>query len=100
MSFNQLVYQLGKRYSRERANNPAVEYPAFSGELADLLDPAAAQAVSDLHGEYVIAYHDASYSAQHFIRVYIEQGIFEAQGTPGDSGAYNISTGAYPPDHR
>lgn len=88
--YGEVVYQLGKRYSRERQRNPEIEYPFFSGRIADLVDSATLAALPELQGEYVIAYNDGQ-GANHMIHVYFEQGTYEAEGMPSDSDVFNMS---------
>lgn len=92
MGFNQLVYQLGRLYRNEREANPGTEFPYLSGSLAELLDATTLQTLPELQGEYVIAYNDGQ-GARHFIRVYIEDGLFEAEGTPQSSDDFLMSSG-------
>jgi hypothetical protein len=75
-----LVYRIGKRYSKEREQTPHVEFPYFCGQISELLSPEVLQALPELQGEYMIAYNDGK-GTQHLIRVYFEDGIFEAEGT-------------------
>ena len=82
-----LIYRLGKRYSQERQRNPDVEFPFFSGEIANLVDPAT---LPELQGEYVIAYNDGQ-GANHLVHVYFEQGTYEAEGMPMISDAFGMS---------
>lgn len=90
MSYGDLIYKLGKRYSKEREQHPEEEFVYFSGQLSDLLDETALQSLPELEGEHVIAYRGSD-GANHFIRVYFDDHTFEAEGTPGDSTAFNVS---------
>ncbi len=95
MGFNQLVYRLGRLYRNEREAHPEIEFPYLSGSLADLLDETALETLPELQGEYVIVYND-SQGANHFIRVYIEDGLFEAEGTPQGSDGFLMTSSAGP----
>jgi hypothetical protein len=89
--YSELVYRLGKRYSAERQLNPEIEFPSFSGLIADLVDQETLEALSDLQGERVIAYHDGQ-GTRHLIRVYFDEGTFEAQGTPTQHDFLSMSS--------
>jgi hypothetical protein len=91
MGYNTLVYRIGKLYGRMLQEHPEVEYPKFAGLISDLLDDAALRALPALHGERVIAYNNGQ-GTDHFIRVYFDEGTFEAQGTPALPGFFNLST--------
>jgi hypothetical protein len=88
--YAELVYRLGKQYSQARESNPTVDYPFFSGEIADLVDTDTLAALPELQGEHVIAYSDGQ-GARHLIHVYFEQGTFEAEGMPMSSDAFGMS---------
>jgi hypothetical protein len=87
--YAELIYRLGKRYSQERQRDPNVEFPFFSGEIADLVDQATLAELPELQGEHVIAYSDGQ--ASHLIHVYFEQGSYEAEGMPMLSNAFGMS---------
>ena len=89
--YGDLIYRIGKRYSKERELNPHIEYPYFSGQISDLVSNDVLQALPELQGEYVVAYNDGK-GTKHLIRVYFEDGLFEAEGT-GDSlnGGFSLS---------
>lgn len=91
--YAELVYRLGKRYSKERESNPAVEFPFFTGQIADLVDATTLENLPELQGEYVIAYNNGR-GANHLIHVYFEQGTFEAEGVPLKTDAFGMSTDA------
>ena len=86
-----LVYRIGKRYSKEREANPDKEYPYFSGQISELVSVEVLEQLPELQGEYMIAYNDGK-GIKHLIRVYFEAGTFEAEGT-GDSlhGGFSLS---------
>jgi hypothetical protein len=90
MSYGEVVYRLGKRYSQERELNPQVEYPYFHGQLADLVDQKTLTELPELIGEYFVAYNDGQ-GTRHAIRIYFDNGTFEAEGTPAPSDIFNIS---------
>jgi hypothetical protein len=90
VSYSDLVYRLGRRYSQARQQNPGVEYPEISGNLSDLLDRTALNDLPPLQGEYTIAYYD-NHGTNHLLRVYFEAGTYEACGTPPRSGFPNLS---------
>lgn len=89
--YGEVVYQLGKRYGEERERNPEIEFPFFSGQLSDLVDPVTQAQLPDLQGEYVIAYNDGK-GTRHLLHVYFEQGMFELEGMPSDIDAFNMSS--------
>ncbi|NLF75652.1 MAG: hypothetical protein GX573_08140 [Chloroflexi bacterium] len=88
--YGELVYRIGKHYTQERQRNPDVEFPFFSGQIADLVDQDTLNALPELQGEYVIAYKNGE-GASHVIHVYFEQGTFEAEGMPLSEDAFNLS---------
>ena len=80
MTYPALVRAIGKRYGRELET---AAYPHFAGTISDYLDAAACAALPDLYGEYVIGYTNRQ-GVRHQIRVYFDDGMFEATGMPGD----------------
>lgn len=96
--YGELVYRIGKQYSKERERNPHVEYPYFSGEVRDLIDFQATNVLDvivllELQGEYMIAYSDGE-GTSHLIRLYLDKGMFEAEGTANDSNGFSMSSGS------
>ena len=88
--YGELVYRLGKHYSRERKLNPQVEFPYMSGKIADLIDQATLEALPELQGEYVVSYNDGQ-GTRHLIRVYYEDGTYEAEGMPANPDIFSLS---------
>ena len=92
--YGELVYRIGKRYSRELELQPHIEFPYFGGQISELVSPDVLHELPDLQGEYVIAYNDGK-GTQHLIRVYFEDGSFEAEGTNDRvEGGFSLSSHA------
>ena len=86
MSYSELVYRLGKRYSAARQLVPENAYPFFSGTIEELIGPNDLE----LQGEKIIAYNGGQ-GTRHLIRVYFEGGTYEAQGTPPDGMEFGLN---------
>lgn len=78
--YGELVYRIGKQYSKERELNPNIEFPYFSGQISELVTDDVLQDLPNLYGEHIIAYNDSK-GTKHLIRVYFDDGSFEAEGT-------------------
>lgn len=81
MSYSDLVYQLGQRYTQVMQQNPDEQYPQITGNLSDLLDNNALNDLPPLQGEYRIAYYDSD-GSNHLLEVSFGLGTYEAVGKP------------------
>ena len=94
MSYNKLVYKLGKVYGQALEGALEGEYPAFAGYLTDLLTDAELADLPDLVDEYVIGYINTE-GIRHYLRVYFDEGAYELTGTPMTSKDYSLSIGIF-----
>jgi hypothetical protein len=78
--FGELVYRIGKLYSKARELNPELEFPYLSGRISELVSEDVMYQLPELQGEYIIAYNDTK-GNKAMIRVYFEDGNYEAEGT-------------------
>ena len=83
--YGELVYRIGKQYSQMRECNPDVEFPYFAGQISAIVTEDIRQELLELQGEYLIAYNDGN-GTSHLIRLYLDKGLFEAEGTPPLNG--------------
>lgn len=91
MGYDKLVYSIGKLYGQHLEDYPYVEFPEFSGQVADLVDEASLMELLSLQGEYIIAYNNGS-GTRHFIRLYLDEGTFEVAGTPEIPNIFGLSS--------
>lgn len=92
MSYNTLVYRIGKRYGQALEQAPETEYPKFIGHFSELLNESEIAELPELSGEYVIGYTNDR-GNRHYLRVYFDDNTYEVTGTPMSSDDYRLSTG-------
>ena len=93
MSYNKLVYKIGRHYSQALEQVEGDAFPTFSGQLSDFLDDTDLANLPELVGEHVIGY--TSQGVRHYLRAYFDEGSYQLTGTPMSSDSYGFSSSTH-----
>ena len=93
MSYNKLVYKLGKYYSHALEQADDDTFPIFEGHVSEFLDAADLADLPELVGEHVIGY--TSQGVRHYLRAYFDEGTYQLTGTVMSSDDYGFSSSTH-----